>query len=116
MDNGPADFRFRPMRRMTARCRSTRLNKARLGVAALVLMGIAGLSYREWKTKELSWIFRYGAAVVSFWHTCVGWDANGAAVRAGSAHARQNGKRLGRPVTAALHADRVQKRYRRVVR
>jgi DNA invertase Pin-like site-specific DNA recombinase len=37
-------------------------------------------------------------------------------VRAGLAHARQNGKRLGRPVTAALHADRVQKRYRRVVR
>ena len=37
-------------------------------------------------------------------------------VRAGLAHARQNGKRLGRPVTAALHADRVQKQYRRVVR
>jgi DNA invertase Pin-like site-specific DNA recombinase len=26
-------------------------------------------------------------------------------VRAGLAHARQNGKRLGRPATAALHAD-----------
>jgi len=37
-------------------------------------------------------------------------------VRAGLAHARQNGKRLGRPVTAALHAVRLQKRYRRVVR
>ena len=33
-------------------------------------------------------------------------------VRAGLAHARQNGKRLGRPVTAALHADRVRKLYR----
>jgi len=30
-------------------------------------------------------------------------------VRAGLAHARQNGKRLGRPATAALHADRVRK-------
>ncbi|MGP8173390.1 MAG: recombinase family protein [Terracidiphilus sp.] len=30
-------------------------------------------------------------------------------VRAGLAHARQNGKRLGRPVTAALHADEVRK-------
>jgi putative DNA-invertase from lambdoid prophage Rac len=28
-------------------------------------------------------------------------------VRAGLAHARQNGKRLGRPLTAALHTDRV---------
>jgi putative DNA-invertase from lambdoid prophage Rac len=33
-------------------------------------------------------------------------------VRAGLAHARQNGKRLGRPVTAALHADQVRKLYR----
>ena len=57
-----------------------------------------------------------GNSFVSFRQTCVGWDANGAAVRAGSAHARRNGKRLGRPVTAALHADRVQKRFRRVVR
>ena len=30
-------------------------------------------------------------------------------VRAGLAHARQNGKRLGRPLTAALHADQVRK-------
>jgi DNA invertase Pin-like site-specific DNA recombinase len=30
-------------------------------------------------------------------------------VRAGLAHARENGKRLGRPVTAALHADQVSK-------
>lgn len=30
-------------------------------------------------------------------------------VRAGLAHARQNGKRLGRPPTAALHADEVRK-------
>ena len=30
-------------------------------------------------------------------------------VRAGLAHARQNGKRLGRPITAALHADQVHK-------
>jgi putative DNA-invertase from lambdoid prophage Rac len=30
-------------------------------------------------------------------------------VRAGLAHARQNGKHLGRPATAALHADRVRK-------
>ena len=29
-------------------------------------------------------------------------------VRAGLAHDRQNGKRLGRPVTAALHADQVR--------
>ena len=29
-------------------------------------------------------------------------------VRAGLAHARQNGKRLGRPLTAALHADQVR--------
>ena len=33
-------------------------------------------------------------------------------VRAGLAHARQNGKRLGRPQTAALQADPVQKLYR----
>ena len=30
-------------------------------------------------------------------------------VRAGLAHARQNGKRLGRPATAALHAGQVRK-------
>ena len=33
-------------------------------------------------------------------------------VRAGLAHARQNGQRLGRPITAALHADQVRKLYR----
>ena len=33
-------------------------------------------------------------------------------VRAGLAHARQNGKRLGRPATAALHADSVRKLHR----
>jgi DNA invertase Pin-like site-specific DNA recombinase len=33
-------------------------------------------------------------------------------VRAGLAHARQSGQRLGRPITAALHADRVRKLYR----
>ena len=33
-------------------------------------------------------------------------------VRAGLAHARQNGKHLGRPATAALHADRVRKLHR----
>ena len=33
-------------------------------------------------------------------------------VRAGLAHARQNGKRLGRPVTAALQADQVRKLHR----
>jgi putative DNA-invertase from lambdoid prophage Rac len=33
-------------------------------------------------------------------------------VRAGLAHARQNGKKLGRPRTAALHADQVRKLYR----
>ena len=33
-------------------------------------------------------------------------------VRAGLAHARQNGQRLGRPLTAALHADHVRKLYR----
>jgi DNA invertase Pin-like site-specific DNA recombinase len=33
-------------------------------------------------------------------------------VRAGLAHARQNGKRLGRPATAALHTDRVRKLHR----
>jgi putative DNA-invertase from lambdoid prophage Rac len=33
-------------------------------------------------------------------------------VRAGLAHARQNGKRLGRPMTAALYADQVRKLYR----
>ena len=33
-------------------------------------------------------------------------------VRAGLAHARQNGQRLGRPLTAALHADPVRKFYR----
>jgi putative DNA-invertase from lambdoid prophage Rac len=33
-------------------------------------------------------------------------------VRAALAHARQNGQRLGRPVTAALHADQVRKLYR----
>lgn len=30
-------------------------------------------------------------------------------VRAGLAHARQNGKRMGRPLTAALLADKVRK-------
>jgi putative DNA-invertase from lambdoid prophage Rac len=33
-------------------------------------------------------------------------------VRAGLAQARQNGQRLGRPVTAALHAEQVRKLYR----
>src|SRR5579864_143731 len=33
-------------------------------------------------------------------------------VRAGLAHARQNGQRLGRPITAALHADQVRKLHR----
>jgi DNA invertase Pin-like site-specific DNA recombinase len=33
-------------------------------------------------------------------------------VRAGLAHARQNGKRLGRPITAGLHAAAVRKLYR----
>jgi len=33
-------------------------------------------------------------------------------VRAGLAHARQNGQRLGRPVTAALQTDQVRKLYR----
>ena len=33
-------------------------------------------------------------------------------VRAGLTHARQNGQRLGRPITAALHADQVRKLYR----
>lgn len=36
----------------------------------------------------------------------------GERVRAGLAHARQNGKRLGRPLTAALHADQVRKMRR----
>jgi len=33
-------------------------------------------------------------------------------VRAGLAQARRNGQRLGRPLTAALHADQVRKLYR----
>lgn len=33
-------------------------------------------------------------------------------VRAGLAHAQRNGKRLGRPATAALHADLVRKLHR----
>lgn len=33
-------------------------------------------------------------------------------VRAGLAHARQNGEQLGRPLTAGLEADRVPKLYR----
>jgi len=33
-------------------------------------------------------------------------------IRAGLAHARQNGKRLGRPITAGLHADQVWKLHR----
>ena len=32
--------------------------------------------------------------------------------RAGLAHARQNGKRLGRPATAASHASEIGKLYR----
>jgi putative DNA-invertase from lambdoid prophage Rac len=32
--------------------------------------------------------------------------------RAGLAHARQNGQRLGRPVTAGLHADKIRKLHR----
>jgi DNA invertase Pin-like site-specific DNA recombinase len=35
-----------------------------------------------------------------------------ARVRAGLAHARQNGKKLGRPITAELHTDQVRKLYR----
>lgn len=33
-------------------------------------------------------------------------------VRAGLEHARRNGQRLGRPLTAALHADQVRKLHR----
>jgi len=33
----------------------------------------------------------------------------GERVRAGLAHARQNGKRLGRPATATMHAEAVRK-------
>ena len=33
-------------------------------------------------------------------------------VRAGLAHARQNGKKLGRPITSELHTDQVRKLYR----
>src|SRR6478672_986451 len=33
-------------------------------------------------------------------------------VRAGLAHARQNGKKLGRPITAGWHGDQVRKLYR----
>jgi putative DNA-invertase from lambdoid prophage Rac len=33
-------------------------------------------------------------------------------VRAGLAHARQNGQTLGRPITAGLHADKVRKLHR----
>ena len=33
-------------------------------------------------------------------------------VRAGLAQTRQNGQRLGRPITAALHADQVRKLHR----
>jgi len=33
-------------------------------------------------------------------------------VRAGLAHARQNGKRLGRPATVSLHADQIRKLHR----
>jgi DNA invertase Pin-like site-specific DNA recombinase len=33
-------------------------------------------------------------------------------VRAGLAHARQNGQRLGRPATAGLHADKIRELYR----
>jgi putative DNA-invertase from lambdoid prophage Rac len=36
-------------------------------------------------------------------------------VRAGLAHARQNGKRLGRPITAARKADQIRERYRKGV-
>ena len=36
----------------------------------------------------------------------------GERVRAGLAHARQNGKRLGRPLTTALHADQDRKLFR----
>jgi putative DNA-invertase from lambdoid prophage Rac len=32
--------------------------------------------------------------------------------RAGLAHARENGKRLGRPATAAVHAAEIQRLYR----
>ena len=36
----------------------------------------------------------------------------GERVRAGLAHARQNGKRLGRPLTAGLHAGKIRKLHR----
>jgi putative DNA-invertase from lambdoid prophage Rac len=36
----------------------------------------------------------------------------GERTRAGLAHARQSGKRLGRPATAALHAAKIQELHR----
>jgi DNA invertase Pin-like site-specific DNA recombinase len=36
-------------------------------------------------------------------------EIRGERVRAGLAHARQNGKRLGRPATAAQHANQIRK-------
>jgi putative DNA-invertase from lambdoid prophage Rac len=36
----------------------------------------------------------------------------GERVRAGLAHARQNGKKLGRPITAGIHADQVRRLHR----
>jgi DNA invertase Pin-like site-specific DNA recombinase len=33
-------------------------------------------------------------------------------VRAGLAHARQNGKKLGRPATAAVHTSEIRKQHR----
>ena len=36
----------------------------------------------------------------------------GERTRAGLAHARQNGKRLGRPVTATIHAAEIRKLHR----
>jgi DNA invertase Pin-like site-specific DNA recombinase len=36
----------------------------------------------------------------------------GERVRAGLAHARQNGRRLGRPATVTMHADEVRKLHR----
>jgi DNA invertase Pin-like site-specific DNA recombinase len=51
------------------------------------------------------------AALLAVFAACAR-EVQGERVRAGLAHARQNGKRLGRPLTAGLHAGQIRKLHR----
>jgi len=62
-------------------------------------------------TEALDLTTPVGRAMVGLLAVFAGFEREilGERVRAGLAHARQNGKRLGRPATATIHADEVRK-------